>query len=85
MSGQLCCMTTVIVGKMTWYSLYPRAIQKLVAERLSLTVTESKSNSWDADIHLTPSLPVPQNVFLVATSGQEKGCWFSCHAKYFQA
>jgi len=45
MSGQLCCVTTVIVGKMAWYSLYRRAIQKLVAERLSLTVTESQSNS----------------------------------------
>jgi len=45
MSGQLCCVTIVIVGKMAWYSVYPRAIQKLVAERLPLTVIESQSNS----------------------------------------
>jgi len=45
MSGQLFCMTTAAVGKVAWYSVYPRAFQKLVTERHSLTLTESQSNS----------------------------------------
>jgi len=45
MSGHLCCLTAVTVVKMAWYSEYPRAFQKLVAERHSLTLTKSQSNS----------------------------------------